>query len=139
MTGTKRLTIALAIALPLLVVGGGLAVAANGASEPVATAPAAPSLALAPVSTGGVDNSACDGCAGQCGPYANGVAGGYLNGDCAGAGDCTGDCMRATNGNRAGCGRWATASSAVPGGCSSCDVVGLNKYPTNSPKATANA
>jgi hypothetical protein len=175
-TGTKRLTIALAIAIPLLVVGGGLAMAASGANESTVALPATPSLAVAPVSTGAIDDAACDGCDGQCGRYVNGGARGDCSGDCTGAGtgectgdcagtcngvctqecdgecdsecsgdcgqcvaECTGDCLGTSKAARGGCGRSAGSSSANSGGCSSCDVVGLNEYPANSPQATTNA
>jgi hypothetical protein len=158
MTRTKRLTIALAIALPLLVVGGGLAVAATGAAESEVAAPSAPSLALAPVSTGTLGDTVSDGCAGQCGSCVNGTARGDCTGDCSGVctdecegecaidGECTGDCGQcvvdragdcsgAREIARSGCGRQAADSPSAGYGCGSCDVVGLDEYPANSPKA----
>jgi len=148
MTAGKKLTIALAIAIPLLVVGGGLAMAASDAPDfAIGEKEAAPALAVAQLSTAVAVASACDNCTGPC----NGEA--LCGGDCSqpGAGECGGNCAGKTqqcvgsgncggnsNGTNRGCGMRLNAAAGIGTACPSCDVVGLNEYPTYSPKYSAN-
>jgi len=146
MTAGKKLTIALAIAIPLLILGCGLALAAGGDTEVVpANVYANAAYATTPIST--VTNVAydCDDCPGLC--QGNGE---LCDGDCAGAANCDGQCAgsgacpRFANGKgglcggncssapagarsyRGGCGGRLAAQPASASACPSCDVVGLN-------------
>lgn len=150
MTGGKKLTIALAVAIPLLILGSGIALAAG--DEPNLTfgeRSAAPAYAVAPVSTATTTAPACEGCTGPCQGNAGLCSGncngecdqdctGVCDGDCAASGDCYGQRSGAGNcGNTieqaavrschgSGCGqRLAVQSDSTPA-CTSCDVVGLN-------------
>lgn len=169
MTRGKHLTIALAIALPLLVVGGGLAMAANDTPDLAATqGVSAPSLSVVQLSTSVTSPLACDGCEGAGDEDCTGTCTGNPGEDCTGVcpngngengvcpnnagGSCTGDCEQSINqgttvcpgtcggiaGTQGGrCGRSiaAPASDDAPW-CTSCDSVGFNEYPPNSPKYT---
>lgn len=142
----KKLTIALAIALPLLILGSGLALAAG--DEPNLTTGdkyAAPAYEVAPISTASVVTS-CDGCTGTCQGNGSGLCAGNCNGecdqdcdgDCAISGSCTGECSGGANCGGAlaqpegrscrggGCGQRLGAVSDSTTACPSCDVVGLN-------------
>ena len=89
MTRNKKLTIALAITLPVLILGSGI-VAATSTPDlviPDTSAASDKTFTLAPVSSTNTNAaSACDDCTGNC----NG--GGLCDGDCAGNGDCDGIC-----------------------------------------------
>jgi len=159
MTTGKKLTIALAIAIPLLVVGGGLAMAASEAPDVSIGKPeAAPAFALAQVATSAAVSATCGNCTGQCDgdELCDGDCTGlnpcggscYGSGTCAGNGTCAGinqQCVGAgrcggvpSNGTSRGCGQRLNASAGTGTACPSCDVVGLDQYPTYSPKYSAN-
>jgi len=149
MTAGKKLTIVLAIAIPLLTLGGGLVLAAGDETDVVpGSVYADAAYAATPISA--VTNVAydCDECPGLC--QGNGEP---CDGECTGAGDCDGQCAgsgacpRFAQGNegycggncyseqtagagrsyRGGCGgRWTATESGSAPACPSCDVVGLN-------------
>ena len=156
MTGGKKLTIALAIAIPVLILGGGLALAAGDAPDLKIGDKAAPSSAVAPVSTVTAISAPYDYCDGDC--TSIGDCSGLCDGDCDGpcaeaglvcpntnaqcAGGGAGNCGGTTAQTRSGCGGSACGQLAadvevVGPACSSCDVAGLNEYPVNSPKYKA--
>jgi hypothetical protein len=159
MTTGKKLTIALAIAIPLLVVGTGLAMAASEAPDlSIGKTEAAPAFALAQVATSPAVSSTCGDCTGQCDgdELCDGECTGlnscggscYGSGTCTGSGTCVGfneQCVGAgrcggatSNGTSRGCGQRVNASAGTGTACPSCDVVGLDQYPTYSPKYSAN-
>jgi len=139
MTVGKKLTIALALAIPLLILGSGLAMAA--ADEPNLTTGqnyAAPAYAVTPISTDSTVATACDGCTGPCQGNGSGECDQDCDGDCAGSGSCIGQCNGTGNcgnaalqtagcsGRGSGCAQRLGARSDSTPACGSCDVVGLN-------------
>ena len=93
MTVGKKLTIALAVAIPLLILGSGLAMAAGG--EPNLTTGdryAAPAYAVTPIATAATVATACDGCTGPCQGNGSGLCSGSGDGNCPGSGSCIGQC-----------------------------------------------
>ncbi len=152
MTTGKKLTIALVLAIPLLILGSGLAMAAG--DEPNLTTGekyTAPVYAVAPLSTATATAPAWGGCAGACqngdgelcAGNCNGECDQDCDGDCAVSGSCIGQCSGGANCSGApagragrGCGQRLGALSGSTPACSSCDVVGLNEYPANSPRST---
>ncbi len=168
MTQGKHLTIALAIALPLLAVGGGLALASSDTSVTGAGLANTPNFVqVAEVSPSDITTTspqACGGCLGY-GNSCIGTCTGNPGEDCTGAcpngengvcpngagGTCTGGCTNVTDDDATICPGTCSGSAGYQGGrcgrgvatfegdapwCSSCDVVGLNQYPTNSPRYT---
>ncbi len=119
MVGGKKLTIALAITIPLLALGGGLAMASSEASaSPAEDQPYSPDDGLVVAYSSSAAQYGCGDCAGECGRYGEGPCDGTCDGDCtgncadypgdgecldagqcAGNGDCirSGDCERATD------------------------------------------
>jgi len=92
MTRNKKLTIALAIVLPVVVLGSGIVAAT---STPELVIPDTSSDATYTVGTVSTDADAtsaspCDDCTGDC--SGNGVCDGDCDGECAGNGDCDGIC-----------------------------------------------
>ncbi len=147
MTVGKKLTIALALAIPLLILGSGLAMAAG--DEPNLTIGekyTAPAYAVAPVSTAAITAPAWGGCAGPCQNSDGKLCAGNCNGecdqdcdgDCAVSGSCIGQCSGGANCGGAlaqpegrscrggGCGQRLGALSDSTPACTSCDVAGLN-------------
>lgn len=143
----KKIAIALAIAIPLLVLGAGLALADISPTQPAAGGQQSVVVpTLVQVASQGVALEACDGCTGPCngGTECTGVCAGECPrlsdgaciGGCAGgdSGQCygSGSCAGAKVASR-GCGMRGAAGNSGSA-CTSCDVVGLNEYPINSPR-----
>ncbi len=163
MTRGRKLIMALAIALPLTFAGASIAVAAAAtpdvsAGDEVAIAP----LAVLPLATGTSVPAACEGCLGNCATAeeceglcervcqelctAECPGGGPGNCRVAGETGCarlngSGGCGVFQTGNTAtrsyGCGQRVRVQASTAPACASCDVVGLNEYPVNSPKYNA--
>ena len=100
----KKLTIALAIAIPLLALGGGLAMASTDAAGiPAEEQSYSPTEGTVVSYGSSAAQYGCGDCAGECGAYGNGLCDRVRDGDCTGncadcpvAGQCAGyrDCIR---------------------------------------------
>ena len=127
MTGGKKLFVALAVAIPVLAIGGGVAMANPGAlTDSPGNTIQLSGEALVPLTS---ENAAqygfriCDGACGDCDQECDGICDGDCNGNCAdcpgagecnGAGNCTGE--RSGPGNCAGSGDCLGAGNCAGSG-----------------------
>jgi len=154
MTRGVKLSIALAITVPLLIVGSSMAFAAgDGPTAEVRDSSTVSSYAAPPVSTviDSGDNDVCPGlcqgngpvlCEGGCDADCGGACDRECGGACLGPNSCDGQCLgsnvcgsgcdnavaQPAGSARlgSGCGRRLRALQTSTAACTSCDVVGLN-------------